>query len=86
MKVHRLQTDEEPWQAVAYGNKRFEYRRNDRDFQQGDLLILEYTDDNCESKHLLRRVGYVLRGPDYGVPEGYCVMSIRTADDDGMVF
>lgn len=87
MAVHELKTDSDVFQAVVKGDKTFEIRRNDRDFQVGDLLVLhetvstgaemaagaplEYTGGEC-----LVRVDYIMNGPIYGLIDGWCVMSI----------
>lgn len=79
-KVHALKTWPAPFNAVLNGSKRFEYRKDDRDFQVHDCLVLqEYLPDKdtFTSFALSMRVTHVLRGGQFGVPEGYCVMSIE---------
>lgn len=80
MKVHQLKTHHRPYLALATGTKLFEWRKNDRDFQVDDMLILMRFDPDSatyvDGEYLVRWVTYVLRGPDFGVPEGFCVMSL----------
>lgn len=77
MRIHPLKTDAEPFAAVQARTKTFEFRRNDRDFQAGDLLVMcEHTDEGLTGKYVIARATYILRGPLYGVPEGYVVMSL----------
>jgi hypothetical protein len=42
-RQHELKTDPEAFDAVASGAKTFELRRNDRDYQVGDVLVLKRT-------------------------------------------
>ena len=38
MKIHELKIKEEYYKEVALGRKTFELRKNDRDYQVGDLI------------------------------------------------
>jgi len=78
-KVHELKTHPIPFQAIESGLKRFEYRVNDRGYEVGDLLCLkEYDPDKWEYPGGSQwvRVEYILHGGQYGIPDGYCIMSI----------
>lgn len=85
MKVHELKTWPDPFQEAKSGHKRHEFRRDDRSFSCGDVLILrEYTPPPAEGltglytgRAIARRVTAITRGPDYGVPEGFAVMSLE---------
>ena len=87
--LHELKIDPEVFEAVAMGIKAFEIRKNDRGFQVGDELMLrktrytgaamklhgaplEYTGDELTVK-----VSYVLRGPIYGLADGWVILSIK---------
>ena len=92
---HELKTHPSVFDAVKDGRKTWEFRRNDRDFQVGDTLILEFYDpapnDFISSRshgylyeekgpgriHIDARVTYILHGGQFGVPVGFCVMSIE---------
>lgn len=81
MKTHELKTWPDPYEAVFTGRKHFEYRKDDRGFQVGDLLLLRKWDPTTSeyftnSTVLRRSVTYIARGPNFGIPDGYCVMSL----------
>lgn len=85
--VHHLKTWPEPFQAILDGRKTFEYRKDDRGFEKGDLLLLREwvpeCDDQCPAgrytgREVRFRVDYMLRGPQFGIPEGYCIISLLT--------
>ena len=40
MKIHELKLDTKYFNDVKSGNKKFEIRKNDRDFEVGDILVL----------------------------------------------
>lgn len=96
MKIHELKLDDFYFDDVKYGTKRFEIRKNDRDFQAGDLLALsrfkdgEYRErtllgerkitDIHNADTILMSVDYIT---DYEQKEGYVVMGISPfATDD----
>ena len=77
---HKLKAWPEPFWSVVQGRKRHEFRKNDRDFRVGDTLALHEWDPNTErySGHVVKLyVTYASYGPDFGIPEGYVVMSVR---------
>ena len=43
MKYHELKTVTPEFQAIQDGSKRFEFRKDDRGFEVGDVLILRET-------------------------------------------
>lgn len=78
-KRHTLKTLPGFYEQVVAGNKKFECRINDRDFQVGDVLELAEFDplnNGFTGRYLVRQVTYILRGPMFGVKKGWCVMSI----------
>ena len=77
--VHELKTWPEPFAAVVRDDKRFEYRRNDRDFQVGHLLHLRQWNPETEEytgHEAVRYVSYVLT-EGFGLPEGMCILSLQ---------
>lgn len=89
---HTLKCHPRPFQAMVDGLKTFEFRKDDRvpSYEVGDRLFIDEWDPDLfdgegeggwTERTLVKLVTYVLRGPDYGVPDGYCVMAI--ADPEG---
>ena len=85
-KEHVLKTDSVVFQDVLDGNKTFEIRFNDRDYQVGDLVILketEFTGEQMKSgqplvytgREIQKRISYVLSG--YGLHEGWVILGIQ---------
>jgi len=76
---HTLKTWPEQFQAIHDERKTFEIRKNDRKFAVGDRLVLrEYcpTCDSYSGRVKNRRVTHIMTGPAFGLPDGYCIMSI----------
>lgn len=79
MKLHELKIKQEYWEEVMSNNKNFELRKNDRDYQVGDLInfkvIIGEVIIPTESVY---RITYVLKGvPEYGLSEDYCILGIK---------
>lgn len=83
---HYLKTDTKPFQATWRGAKTFEIRFDDRGYQVGDeLILLETTYTGAEMAEGRPLVGtgrvatttvrYILRGPIYGLAEGWVIMA-----------
>jgi hypothetical protein len=77
MSEHRIKCDADVFAEMVAGRKRFEYRKNDRDYQTGDTLEVVC---NTSGQALRLGVSFVLYPPSYGVPDGYCVMSVFPLD------
>lgn len=83
-KVHILKTLPDVLRATLRGDKTFEFRRDDRDYNVGDILILrEWIPDRIVGGlghwgelEVHVRVTYLLRGPAFEVPPGFVVMSV----------
>lgn len=78
MKVHELKTVQPFFNQVAEGKKRFELRKNDRDFKYNDILILrEWSPvmENYMGNDVVVRVTGVL-DQFVGLQSGYCILHI----------
>lgn len=79
MKEHKLKTWIPYYQEVKNGNKTFEIRKNDRDFEVGDILILEEWNHDTQTytgNFIYKKVKYITQGGKFGIEEGYVVMSL----------
>lgn len=82
--IHELKCWPEQFSALWDGSKNFELRKNDREFQVGDFLLIKEWIPSTEEytgSSLLRKVSYVLRGPSWGLAEDHCIMSIDILND-----
>lgn len=81
-RIHNLKIKAEYIDEVVKENKTFELRKNDRDYQVGDLIHFVDVDGNEFRQELnvprLFGISYVLKGcPQYGLAEDYCIISIK---------
>ena len=77
--THDLKCWTSVFQDVYLGVKSFEIRVNDRDYKVGDTLHLrEYNPetDAFTGRWVSRRVTYILRGGQWGLPGNLVVMAI----------
>lgn len=81
MKIHELKIKSEYMAEIWLHRKTFELRKNDRDFEVGDIVhfnIIEKTRKEPYPDDGLYRITYVLKDvPEYGLQEGYCIFGIR---------
>jgi uncharacterized protein YqfB (UPF0267 family) len=76
--VHELKILPEYYNAVLSGDKTFEIRFNDRNYQVGDTLILrEFTGDSYTGRETIKEVSYLLQDVLFGLRENYCVMGLK---------
>ena len=77
--IHELKCWPEPFEALWSGRKLFDFRRDDRDFKVGDTLRQSKWDpmeEDFMGRTVYAIVTYIIRGPKFGIPDGYCVMSL----------
>ena len=80
MRKHDLKTWPEYFKEVQAGTKTFEVRKDDRNFQVGDILELQEYDPKANwytGNFTLKQVCYKLSGGSFGVEKGFCVLGLR---------
>lgn len=88
MRVHELKTWPVSFAGILSGEKTHEWRRDDRAFNVGDVLHLREWDNVCKtytSRDAWRLVTWKTEGGNFGVPLGWCVLSIQPCDRCGEV-
>jgi hypothetical protein len=85
-RIHRLKTWSPYFDQVRCGRKPFEVRRDDRDYAEGDYLVLDewspatgYT----KAKPVVKIVTYLLRGGQFGIEPGHVVLGVDDPAGDG---
>ncbi len=59
---------------IIYGNKRFELRKNDRNFKVGDIVLLNEYDVKNTGRYCYIIITYILDNcPEYGLDKEYCI-------------
>ena len=86
MTVHDVKILPEYYEPVAAGKKRFEIRRNDRDYHDGDVIHLrEWTQDGGYTGRVVAaKILYILDWTQAQglLPDGYVAMTISIMQDD----
>lgn len=78
--THDLKSVPEVFQHAMNGTKTHEFRRNDRDFALGDIIVLnEYEPemDDYSGAYVRAVISNITYGPDFGIPDQHCVFSFR---------
>ena len=75
VKCHNLKIDSVYFQEVVSGNKKFEIRFEDRDYNQGDFVVLHECDEEkrVTGNTVQKRIGSVT---DYEQKQCYVVFSL----------
>jgi hypothetical protein len=89
VQYHHMKCWPEPFAATMAGIKNYEFRKDDRlnGYQIGDILVLREWQPPAQDepwdyagytgRRIQATVTYISRGPDFGIPEGYCVMGLK---------
>lgn len=77
--THELKIFPKWFMDVALWKKDFEIRKNDREFEVGDILILrEWDGKEYTGRKIRRMIKYIYKGTgEYGLQEGYCVLGLE---------
>lgn len=79
--THDIKTWMPYFQDILDGKKPFEFRKNDRNYLLGDTVIHnEYDPDKKEAtgRIIHADISYIIYGPDFGIPDGFCVFAQQT--------
>jgi len=84
----------ESFRALKDGIKRFEYRKDDRPYAVGVTLYQREWNPSYDEENdcfvsgggytgdvLYHDVTFIIRGGIFGIPEGYCIMSVTESRD-----
>lgn len=88
IRAHELKCWPEFFHPLRRGAKPFELRKNDRDYQVGDYLLIREFDPmyggNYTGRKEYRKVVYALtheQAPD-GLKEGFAILVLRPVNED----
>lgn len=77
--THDVKTWPDAYDAVYADWKPWEFRKNDRDYRVGDTLRMLRWSPETETftgEEMRREVVWMLNGGQFGIPEGYCIMTL----------
>ena len=76
MKIHELKLQQPFFFFFFYNRKKFEVRKNDRNFKVGDRLkLIEFPSEN--PRYVLKDVEYILEGGQHGIEKDYVVLGLK---------
>ena len=76
MIVHDLKIWPEYFERVKTGLKTFELRKDDRNFQVGDELLLREFNESYTGNICHRKITYILSGSQ-GIEKGYVILGLE---------
>lgn len=77
-REHELKCWPAPFEAIAKGEKAWEFRQDDRGYRVGDTLVLREWVPHVQAytgRQIRARVIYILHA-GFGLTPGHCIMSI----------
>lgn len=77
IKVHHLKCESEIFTQKLIRNKPWEYRFNDREFEDGDMIIERdwNAKDGYSGDEVWETVTLIVKGGQFGIPKGYVIMT-----------
>lgn len=76
--THEIKILSQFYNEVESQRKTFEIRKDDRDYQIGDSIILREFDGYYTGRKCKRKITYILRdAKECGLKEGYCILGIQ---------
>jgi hypothetical protein len=91
-RTHELKSWPEFFEPLSTGEKKFELRKNDRDFKVGDRLVMKEWEPNTgkySGREIRMRVNYIIAGtgpggitPYNGLVAGYAILGVELDEDD----
>ena len=77
----------EYYKEIRSHRKMFELRKDDSDYEVGDILILrEWDGEKYTGCRTSFEITYILRNcPEYGLMDGYCILSLQTPGWDSII-
>lgn len=77
-KIHELKTLPQYFNEVFNGNKTFELRKDDRNYNVGDTLKLREFDGAYTGRQCSRIISYILKDAEqYGLKEGFVIIGMK---------
>ncbi len=81
-KTHFLKSLPEYFHRVKAGYKTFEIRKNDRDFQPGDAVVLQHWSPGAyKGEEIMKVIGHM---STYEQTPGYCVFSLLDPESEAV--
>lgn len=80
-KVHDVKLGATFFEDVKTGRKTFELRKNDREYKEGDMIVLnEYKDGAATGRTITKKIAYMLE--DFkGLEDGYCILGLGEVEE-----
>ena len=75
--IHELKILPQYYFDIKHGVKKFELRKNDRDYKVGDIVVLKPWDGEMflDLEPFAKRIKYILKDcPEYGLMDGYAIL------------